>query len=440
MQRLRGSTALLAAYVVVVLLATQLPFVPDPVPGSLGERLARAWNPTVSGRDAVDALRNLVLFAGWGLVWVMTRPARVRRTGEAPTYDAPAAVVGALLTGLALSVAVELFQLFSAQRTASILDVATNSAGAFAGAVGLVGLERFARARRGKPSYVGIPALLLALGYGAAVVLESFSPLMRQERIPGLWGSAGERLGAALERSALGASELGFLDLFLFAPAGILAVLAMAELGVKRSVAAMIATVLALPAFILAEIAHGAMGLPILWAPPLAHTAAVFVGAVVCAWSLPSLTKALRGRYRPLFLYTLYALLLPMWSWRPFSPAPLALIREKLGSLGLIPLAAYRERMDVFTAVDVMIPVFILVPVGALLAVWPLRQRGALSGILPGLWAAAFLEAMQILFAERYFDITDVLIQAAALLVGWWVARLAGYAPYGEAIPRAVQR
>ena len=46
----------------------------------LARRLTNAMSPGVSAHDAVDGLRNLLLFAGWGLVWCMTAPeARLRR-------------------------------------------------------------------------------------------------------------------------------------------------------------------------------------------------------------------------------------------------------------------------------------------------------------------------------------------------------------------------
>ena len=60
------------AYVVIVLLATltQLDFSPDLA--AAGQRLARAFTPSLGWRDAIDALRNLTLFAGLGAVWVVT--------------------------------------------------------------------------------------------------------------------------------------------------------------------------------------------------------------------------------------------------------------------------------------------------------------------------------------------------------------------------------
>src|SRR2546430_17589145 len=53
-------------YVAIILLATltQLHFSPDLM--AAGERLVRAFTPSLGWRDAIDGLRNTVLFAGLG--------------------------------------------------------------------------------------------------------------------------------------------------------------------------------------------------------------------------------------------------------------------------------------------------------------------------------------------------------------------------------------
>src|SRR2546430_761523 len=68
-------------YVAVVLLATltQLHFSSDLT--AAGERLVRAFTPSLGWRDAIDGLRNTVLFAGLGAVWVVTSRAGNVRAG-----------------------------------------------------------------------------------------------------------------------------------------------------------------------------------------------------------------------------------------------------------------------------------------------------------------------------------------------------------------------
>ena len=91
--------------------------------------------------------------------------------------------------------------------------------------------------------------------------------------------------------------------------------------------------------------------------------------------------------------------------------------------------------MDFFSVADVCAPFFLFLPLGGLLAVWPLRLRGPLRGPLSGLWLPLALEAGQLLVSGRTLDITDILIQASGTATGWAVMRLAGYRPYGEAWP-----
>src|SRR5438270_13352476 len=108
-------------YVAVVLLATltQLHFSPDL--SAAAERLVRAFTPSLGWRDAIDGLRNTVLFAGLGVAWVMTSlSGRVRAEIERAT-----------LVGFGLSMTVEGLQVFSPIRKASIVDVVTNTVGAF---------------------------------------------------------------------------------------------------------------------------------------------------------------------------------------------------------------------------------------------------------------------------------------------------------------------
>ena len=61
-----------AAYVGLLVLALLSPFEFHWEPSLLSRELSGALDPSLSPGDAVDAVRNLVLFAGWGLLWVAT--------------------------------------------------------------------------------------------------------------------------------------------------------------------------------------------------------------------------------------------------------------------------------------------------------------------------------------------------------------------------------
>src|SRR5256885_8241553 len=99
-------------YVAIILLATltQLHFSPDLM--AAGERLVRAFLPSLGWRDAIDGLRNTVLFAGLGAVWV----------GTSRSGGVRAEIRRAPLVGLGPSATVEGLQGVSPGRTPSLGD------------------------------------------------------------------------------------------------------------------------------------------------------------------------------------------------------------------------------------------------------------------------------------------------------------------------------
>ena len=415
-----------AAYVLVIALATLAEPSSFIAAHALRMRLDAAIDTGFSARDVVDALRNILLFAGWGAVWLMT----------SPPGPAKPALVKATLSGAVLSLAVEGFQLLAPTRTPSVLDVATNTAGACAGALATALLVLFIRAGRGERSFVGVPAAVFAGSYGAAVLLEAFSPLFRQERLPGAWGPPLERFGQALrafEWSSVG--DFSPSTLVLAAPAGLFAVAALVEVGTSYGRAWARVALAGAAALVTAELARGATGYAIGAGPILASTGGVALGAWAGARVLPLFSRTWRGAARPRLLLWGYLAVVLLWSLRPFYPEfDAGMLAQKLSLEQLIPLFSYRERTDLFTAVDVAVTGLLVLPAGGLLAVWPLRRRGWLAGPLPVVYVAAVAECGQILVAGRWFDATDMAVQSAAALLGWGMVRRAGFRPYGEAL------
>ena len=431
-QGARAAVLWRAAYVVVILLATVTQIALPVSAFDVAWRLQRAFDLDVAGRDVIDAARNLVLFAGWGVVWVMTATGGRRR----------ALVLQATITGLVLSIAVETAQLFSPHRHSSILDLASNTGGALAGALATAALWRGLASRRGERSYVGIPAFIFAACYGTAVLLEAWSPLMRQERYGDAWGSPWHRFGIALSRLELSTvRELPLFDVLIFAPAGFLAVAALAELGWHRRRAALTVSVAGAAAMLLTELARGFIGFILSLGPVVLHAAAIAGGAAAAVTLLPRFTRGARGAERPLALFLLLAALVVLWNGRPFYFEPsFASIANKLTVERLMPLQAYRERFDLHTAADALIPALLFLPIGALLAAWPFRRRGPWHGIIPGIVLACAAEALQIIIAGRTFDVTDILIMSGALGIGFLLARRAGFKPYGDALDGLKER
>ncbi len=417
------------AYLGILLLATLSRLALDLDPSHLGDRIDQFFHPEIGGRDAVDGLRNLALFAGWGAVWMITSgPGR-----------ATSALVQATLTGAAISLFVETAQLFSPVRNASPLDLFTNTVGAFAGALGLVLLVRLASTRRGAKSFVGIPALTFAGAYGIACTLEAWVPLFRQTELPHASGLAGRWHASLAHFTWQSALHWPIEDLLLFLPAGALAVAAFSESGLSYAGARARTIAWGFLLSILAELGHGLLGQEIVVGSALVHGLSIAIGAIVAERTLPTLTQMYRGAARPRFLIRAYAVVIALWALRPYIPE-LKPIAEQLTGTWWIPLESLGMRVDVFSVVDVMAPFFLYFPLGALLAVWPLRSSGWLSGLWPAVWLALATEASQLVIQERLVDITDPLVQIAGALIGWTVIRRAGYATYGAVGGQAGRR
>jgi glycopeptide antibiotics resistance protein len=414
-------------YAAVVLLATltELHFSPDLA--AAGERLVRAFTPSLGWRDAIDGLRNTVLFAGLGAVCVVTS-----RSG-----DVRAEIRRATLVGLALSATVEGLQVFSPVRTASIVDVTTNTLGALLGAGGVALLIAAVVAAKGARSYLGVPTFLLASAYGGAVLCEALTPLFGPVALPWTAGGPVGRLGAAFQAAGpISFDTLPLIDVLLFAPAGFLWVMLLRErgrdapwVGVAGAGAALV---------LAAELGHGMLGFPIWWGAVLVRSVGMGLGAWAAHRALPTVTQLLRGAARARAALFDYGALLVLWGWRLFMPRTnVQAIADQLTLEHLVPLASLAERVDAFSALHVLQQFLLYLPLGSLLAVWPLRLRGGWAHLWPGVWLAVVIELGHVVIVDRTFDVTNALVACAGLGIGWVVVRRSGFTPYGEALATA---
>lgn len=390
-----------------------------------GAHFARALHPTLGWSDAIDGLRNVALFAGLGAVWLVTTLAPLRTE-----------IRRATLVGLGLSALVEGLQVFSPIRAASVVDLATNAGGALVGALGTAWLLTTTLRARGARSYLGVPALLVAGTYGIAIACEALTPLFRSAPEPGVYGGPLTRLRLMLGESLpVQLWQVPWLDVPLYAPAGFLGVMLMAELGWETRRAWPLVAGGSVALMVGLEVAHGGLGLSIRWEAALTHAVALTFGAWAAPRWLPTITRELRGAARARWALTAYALLLALWAWRPFWPrTDLAAIAAQLTPQQFIPLGSVAARADVFSALHVLQQFFLYFPLGAVLAVWPLRARGPWAGLRPALALALVLEVGHFVIEERLFDVTNVLLAFAGLVLGWTVLRRSGFAPYGEAL------
>jgi hypothetical protein len=279
-----------------------------------------------------------------------------------------------------------------------------------------------------------VPAFLFAGAYGTAVAAETFTPLLNEVLLPNLGGGVGARLAQAWAAMSLhSVFVLPWLDIPLFAMAGALAVAALVEADVTYRRARLLVAAGGASLCAIIEILHGVAGVPIVLGAIVVHAVSVAAGAWVAAWGLPRASNVIRGRERPRLLLMLYVAVVLYWSWRPFYPDfSTSSIAEQFSAAHWIPLKALAGRVDLFSVTDIVAQFLLYLPIGALFAVWPLRRRGAWRGFLPALYFSMVLELGKIVVAERFFDITHILIQVAGAAVGWLVVRRSGFPVYGE--------
>jgi len=425
--RTRFITARLA-YVAIVLLGTLVNLHASSDVSAVHDRLVRAVSPSLSWRDAVDGLRNTVLFAGLGAVWVVTSLTGrvVREIGRAT------------LISLLLSTTVETLQLLSPVRTSSVLDVATNTLGGFAGAAATVVLLTAVQHARGKKSYLGVPMLLIAMPYALAAECEALAPLFHSAPLPTVQGDPLSRLAVALAAAMpLNWHEVPAFDVVLFGAAGFLLVAQLRERGRPLQAAAVAVALGTAVTVVASHIAHGAFSLAIRWEAVATDALSVVLGAWAASRWLAPITREYRGVARSRLAMIAYAGLLLLWGWRPLTiETRWDVIAAQINPLALTPLESLAERVDVFSAVHVMQQFSLYVPLGALLAVWPLRRSGRIAHLWPGVWLAALIELGHIVVTGRTFDVTNFLLAVAGLAVGWIAVRRCGYTPFGELLGR----
>ena len=419
------------AYVAVILLATWSGFDADPELARVRWRLLRALNPPLRIADVLDAVRNVALFAGFGAVWMTTGdPTRLRRE-----------VIRATFLGTALSIAVELAQLLSPSRVASVLDVATNGAGSLLGALAVGLAIAVVASRRARTADTVVPHLLVAGAYLGACVMEAFSSLGRPDKVPYVWGGAGRRLGYAVG-SMLRDPHVAptWTDVPLFAPAGFLAARVLIERGRSPARAAVVASALGAVTWLVSEILRGASGGDLRPWAVLLRTVAAGLGAVLAAAlaarearanvasgmdASTSSSALVRLRRDP----RAYVAVILLWKLRPFALVDgWGTLVAKLNADAFVPLRALAVSWSIHSVADVGIAFLLFVPVGAWFAVRP--RPGDTTGLRarrpwPGLALAAATEVAQLPIAGRTFDITDVLVQAGGVLVGWAIVRRA---------------
>jgi hypothetical protein len=266
------------------------------------------------------------------------------------------------------------------------------------------------------------------------MAFEAFAPHFRRVLPGNVWGTPLRRLAITLsQRPAFDLALVPKLDTLLGVPAALFVVAALLELGLSYSVAASVAALLGFAIAFGGEIAHGMLGQAIHSTAIVAHAVGPAIGALAAYLWLPAFSRRFRGSQRALVLFALYGATLALWAWRPFQfELSRARLSAQLHYDHFIPLAALIDSFDFFGVADVAIDFALFAPVGALLAVWPMRRRGLLHGALPAIYLSWALEMGQLLLRDRFFDVTDVMVQASGAALGFLIMRRSGFRPLGE--------
>ena len=396
-------------------------------PGFLADRLGHFFSPTVlTTGDMVDAVRNVLLLAGWGLLEVLTDSGRIgsRR------------IRAALIGGAAIGLSAELAQLALPDRIPSLLDTAMNASGAALGAL-ITHLSLRAVSRRSdSPTEIGVPALALAVPYAGVVLVETTFPAFRPVSAELMSGGPVERALWVFRNFSMDSiAVIPAIEFLLFLPAGYLLGLACAEQmswedPLKNRVFRR-AAVAGLGIALVGELVRAPLGMPVQLGPFVVHSAALSVGALtavrpVAAWSSDGKT----GPSPRQFLIG-YSLVLALWRLRPLVPHldPAAIAGELTGSQWS-PLFILNTRGDLYSAADILRTFLLFVPLGAVLGAERVRNGRARArsdgrAIAWILALAVVLELGQALIAGRVFDGTDLVVMAAGGVVAWTVVRRA---------------
>lgn len=394
-------------------------------PGFLLDRLGQFVSPSVlTTGDMVDAVRNVLLLAGWGLLEVLTD------SGRSGSRRVRAALIG----GAAIGVSAEIAQLAIPERIPSLLDTAMNAAGAGLGAL-ITHLCLRAVSRSSDASTdLAVPTSTIAAPYTLAVLVETTFPAFRPVSEELMTGGPLERAAWTVNNFSLSSiTVLPASDFLLFLPAGYL--LGMACAGTRergetsRSRAFWWPAVVGLGVAVLGEIARAPLGMPVQLGPFLVHSAALVLGT----WTATRLghTRISDGEAGPSLRQFLsaYTLILLLWRLRPFVPHldPAAIARE-LTLSNWSPLFLLRARRDLYSAADILRTFLLFVPLGVALAAdrgrdEPKSVPSDWSGMIWILGLAILLELGQALVAGRVFDGTDLIVMVAGGVVAWAVVR-----------------
>jgi glycopeptide antibiotics resistance protein len=393
---------LLVLWGLFIVYGTLLPFQFSVNGGYVEAGLRRIWEYPWHTGSRADLVSNVLLFMPWGFLLATWR--------STCGSGFLAALVLALLSGFLLSGAVECAQLFTPSRTASLLDLLTNTAGSTLGAA--IG---WPFARRVWPRMVGKlrqltverPLTACALAVAAGLTVTALAPFDISVQVSELKSAIKNARLVPFGPTLDGASEPAKAwplasDLLIWMLAGGLFALAAREAGRRGGQAILLAVLAAVGLCLATELMQ--LVIPS-HRSDMTTVVMALIGSTVGAVSLVrSRSRYARDWIAPTLCIWAGIAALKFWAPPNFAaPGPPYLRPE-----WFVPFWSYYVRTNAAALGDVIDQVLIFIPLGALLAAAS-RRRSVLQAAVIGFTVGLILEVGQVFLPERTAELTDAL-------------------------------
>jgi VanZ family protein len=401
---LRHASALRLAYLACIVIATLLGLGLDPSLARAADRLARALDPTLSFRDVTDAVRNIALFVGWGATWVLT--------SRAPTTARD--VVIATLWGMCASITVETAQTFSQFRYASVADVATNTLGAFIGAVSIWIVEKRATTDLRGGTLIGVPGWMPAGALLMSAIGLAFAPSSRATMRIAWETSPAGRAAHITAAPALSVPWPALVsDVASWLVLGLGVSIAISDRTGRIRAAQLLAWLLIIGVMLPAvHLGRDLAGLQREAGTLIVQGCAASAGLLLGLLAVPRWRRRVTARStRALQLCLVVAVLGAIVAWSPAAWAARA--NGGFNWRQLVPMMSLFQRQDLSSVFLVLQKAGIGAAVGACLAART-RMGEPRPGVRAAVVFAAVVELGQLLVPGRYPDVTDILITTAS--------------------------
>jgi glycopeptide antibiotics resistance protein len=403
---------LLVLWGLFIIYATTLPF-DFSAPGELiRKRIERIWARPLTGGSWRDVEGNVLLFVPWGLLLAM---AMARRGAGFIVVVAVAMCTGAFLSG-----SVEVTQLFAPSRTASFIDLVTNSFGATVGAVlgwPWVRLVWPVLSIRLRQWITARPIGTCALATGATLLLAGLSPFGFKPEAHDVRAAFNAAQLIPFVRPAVepvrSAKPLNWAaELLTWTLSGGLFALAAREARL-RSAGAVVGVVVAASVVLSLAIETCQLAIPARDVDATSLVLALLGSAAGAAMVLRSRGDDPKRLIGPAVAIWWLAVFFAVWNPPRITwPEPPYLRLERV-----IPFWSYFFSRTLADLADVIGQVLIFIPLGALLAARTNRQ--SFAGVLMiGLSLGVVIEVGQAFLPGRTADISDAISAAAGTALG----------------------